>query len=72
MGQKCNYCNDCNCSGDGVDAAPLAYKNLFPPLEQKIRELQENSGQKRGEIDFFDFFKKKFVVFQVKRWLSLC
>ncbi len=34
--------------GDGVggDAPPLASKNLSPPLEQKIRDLQKNLGQK--------------------------
>ncbi len=35
------------------DAPPLASKNLSPPLEPKIRDLQKNSGQKKEKSAFF-------------------
>ncbi len=38
--------------GWGGDAPPLASKNLSPPLEPKIRDLQKISGQKRGKVHF--------------------
>ena len=40
--------------GDGGGDAPLlASKNLSPPLELKIRDLQKMSGQKRGKVHFW-------------------
>ncbi len=36
---------------EGGDAPPLASKNLSPPLEPKIRDLQKISGQKRGKCN---------------------
>ncbi len=39
--------------GWGGDASPLAFKNLSPPLELKIRDLQKNFWPKTGESEFF-------------------
>ena len=46
----------------GGDAPPLASKNISPPLEPKIRNLQKISGQKREEITIF---LKKLLDFGV-------
>ncbi len=35
--------------GEGGDAPPLASKNLSPPLEPKIRDLQKDLWPKKGE-----------------------
>ena len=34
--------------GNGGDAPPLASKNLYPPLEPRIRDLQKIMARKRG------------------------
>ncbi len=50
--------------GDGGgDPPPLVSKNLSPPLEPKIRDLQKISGQKRGKLRVF--LNKKFFFFGV-------
>ena len=35
------------------DAPPLASKNLSPPLQPEIRDLQKNSGHKKGKSYYF-------------------
>ena len=65
--------------GMGGDAPPLASKNLSPPLEPKIRDLQKKIWPKKGESAFFlekislfrdfcterpdTYFVKKLLVF---------
>ena len=60
--------------GWGGDAPPLASKNLSPPLEPKIRDLQKNSGQKKKKNTFFkkisffcDFCTEKLDPYFVKK-----
>ena len=54
--------------GMGGDAPPLASKNLSPPLEPKIRDLQKNSGQKRGKGQIFLKKSLSFVIFAWNDW----
>ena len=55
--------------GDGGDAPPLASKNLSPPLEPKIRDLQKNFWPKKGEPCNFVLKKSpSFVIFVQKDW----
>ncbi len=49
--------------GDGGGAPSLASKNLSPPLEPKIRNLQKNSGQGMGKIEFFEIVFFNFCGF---------
>ena len=53
------------CMGDGgggyggKDASPLASKNLSPPVEPKIRDLQKKWARKGEKL----FFLKKIFIF---------
>ncbi len=54
--------------GWGGDAPPLASKNLSPPLEPKIRDLQKNSGHKKEKVNIFLKKILSYVIFARKDW----
>ncbi len=52
--------------GMGGDAPPLASKNLSPPLEPKIRDLQKKFLPKKGKSAIFFEKSLSFVIFARK------